>query len=175
MSNGAGERQPLETARGDSFMGDTAGASYGMTVITLLKICIGTGVLAVPHAFATAGALPCLAMLLGLLGWNDWSARRLLQCRDVLSPREQASLTGGQESPLAALSRCAAGGRVAAAVEVCLGSLMRAPGSFPRRASGRGDSSARVGARMRDSSTRVGARMRDGELSIGSASPSRTW
>ena len=100
------------------------GASYGMMVVNLLKICVGTGVLAVPHAFATGGAVPCLGALSVLLVWNDWSARRLLACRDLLDEAGRARLQSGADSPLAALARAAAGGRVADAVEGLLATLM---------------------------------------------------
>ncbi|KAH8044828.1 hypothetical protein JL720_16947 [Aureococcus anophagefferens] len=64
-------------------------ATFGMTVITLMKICVGTGVLAVPHAFSGAGVVPGFGMLFALLCWNDWSANRLLACRDLLSDDER--------------------------------------------------------------------------------------
>ena len=84
----------------------TGGASFGMTVITLCKICVGTGVLAVPHAFSQGGALPSFLSLLLLLCWNDWSANRLLSCRSLLSERERSAFAAQcVESPLGALAR----------------------------------------------------------------------
>ncbi|KAH8067414.1 hypothetical protein JL721_7522 [Aureococcus anophagefferens] len=91
-------------------------ATFGMTVITLMKICVGTGVLAVPHAFSGAGVVPGFGMLFALLCWNDWSANRLLACRDLLSDDERRRCEApGGESPLGALARFVAGPRVATA------------------------------------------------------------
>ena len=74
-------------------------ATFGMTVITLMKICVGTGVLAVPHAFSGAGVVPGFGMLFALLCWNDWSANRLLACRDLLSDdeRRRFEAPGGED------------------------------------------------------------------------------
>ena len=105
--------------------GPPSGATFSMTVITLCKICVGTGVLAVPHAFSESGCLCGFLMLLFLLLWNDWSANRLLGVRDLLTAEELAAFRGARdESPLGALARIAAGHYVAASVELCLGVLM---------------------------------------------------
>ena len=66
----------------------------------MLKFCIGTGVLAVPHAFSTGGVVPCALALLALLAWNDWAGRRLIQARDLLDADALRRFnTGGGESP----------------------------------------------------------------------------
>ncbi|KAH8093335.1 hypothetical protein JL720_4459 [Aureococcus anophagefferens] len=88
-------------------------ATFGMTVITLMKICVGTGVLAVPHAFSGAGVVPGFGMLFALLCWNDWSANRLLACRDLLSDdeRRRFEAPGGEVAAgrIGASSRAARG------------------------------------------------------------------
>ncbi|KAK7254781.1 cullin-like protein [Aureococcus anophagefferens] len=100
-------------------------ATFGMTVITLMKICVGTGVLAVPHAFSGAGVVPGFGMLFALLCWNDWSANRLLACRDLLSDDERRRFEApGGEVAASEHWRAVAGPRVATSVEVCLCVLM---------------------------------------------------
>jgi amino acid permease len=91
----------------------------------MLKFCIGTGVLAVPHAFSTGGVLPCALALLGLLLWNDWAGRRLIQARDLLDADALRRFNeGGGESPLAALTREVCGAAVAGVVEAVFFVLM---------------------------------------------------
>ena len=91
----------------------------------MLKFCIGTGVLAVPHAFSTGGVLPCALALLALLAWNDWAGRRLIQARDLLDADALLRFnTGGGESPLAALTREVCGAAVAGVVEAVFFVLM---------------------------------------------------
>lgn len=103
----------------------SGGASFTMIVVTMLKVCVGTGVLAVPHAFSEGGVLPSFVMLFALLCWNDWSANRLVDCRALLDARECAAHASQTvESPLAALARVAGGPRTAVAVEACLALLM---------------------------------------------------
>ncbi|KAH8045484.1 hypothetical protein JL720_16688 [Aureococcus anophagefferens] len=99
-------------------------ATFGMTVITLMKICVGTGVLAVPHAFSGAGVVPGFGMLFALLCWNDWSANRLLACRDLLSDDERRRFEAPGGEVAAGRLALVAGPRVATSVEVCLCVLM---------------------------------------------------
>ena len=67
-----GSRRPSETLPLAGNANKTGNTSFLGAVTTMLKFCIGTGVLAVPHAFSTGGVVPCALALLALLAWNDW-------------------------------------------------------------------------------------------------------
>lgn len=67
-------------------------ASTRAIIITLLKVCVGTGVLAVPRSFARGGVATMALTLVVLVLWNEWCARRLLECRSLLTPRERVAV-----------------------------------------------------------------------------------
>lgn len=88
-----------------------------MTIVSMVKTSIGTGVLAVPHAFATGGVCAMSATLVVLAVWNEWSGYRLLECKGLLSLSERSTLIRSSEGPLAALTRVVGGGVIATAVD----------------------------------------------------------
>ena len=125
MPQPLGSRRPSETLPLAGNANNTGNTSFLGAVTTMLKFCIGTGVLAVPHAFSTGGVVPCALALLALLAWNDWAGRRLIQARDLLDADALRRFnTGGGESPLAALTREVCGAAVAGVVEAVFFVLM---------------------------------------------------
>ena len=125
MPQPLGSRRPSETLPLAGNANKTGNTSFLGAVTTMLKFCIGTGVLAVPHAFSTGGVVPCALALLALLAWNDWAGRRLIQARDLLDADALRRFnTGGGESPLAALTREVCGAAVAGVVEAVFFVLM---------------------------------------------------
>lgn len=98
--------------------------SFLGAVTAMLKLCIGVGVLSVPHAFSTGGVVPCVLALLVLLVWNDWAGQRLVLSRNLLDEAARRRVDAGRESPFAALAREAAGGTCAAMAEAVLFVLM---------------------------------------------------
>ena len=125
MPQPLGSRRPSETLPLAGNANKTGNTSFLGAVTTMLKFCIGTGVLAVPHAFSTGGVVPCALALLVLLAWNDWAGRRLIQARDLLDADALRRFnTGGGESPLAALTREVCGAAVAGVVEAVFFVLM---------------------------------------------------
>ena len=125
MPQPIGSRRPSETLPLAGSATKTGTTSFLGAVTTMLKFCIGTGVLAVPHAFSTGGVVPCALALLALLAWNDWAGRRLIQARDLLDADALRRFnTGGGESPLAALTREVCGAAVAGVVEAVFFVLM---------------------------------------------------
>lgn len=91
--------------------------STAMTIVSMVKTSIGTGVLAVPHAFAKGGVSAMAATLVVLAVWNEWSGYRLLECKSLLSLSERSQLLRSSEGPLAALTRVVGGGASATAVD----------------------------------------------------------
>ena len=95
MPEPLGSRRPSETLPLAGRGSKTGNTSFPGAVTTMLKFCIGTGVLAVPHAFSTGGVVPCALALLALLAWNDWAGRRLIQARDLLDADAVVALGPG--------------------------------------------------------------------------------
>lgn len=85
-------------------------ASTRMAIFLMVKASLGTGVLAVPSAFAQSGVVASIALLTGLAWFNDWCGLRLLRCCELLKAKRA-------ESPLAAVGRAAYGPAFATVVE----------------------------------------------------------
>jgi len=83
--------------------------------VTMVKSSVGTGVLALPYAFARGGLLSTSLTLVLLAAWNEFCGLRLIACVGLLSPEERRRYE--RESPLEALARAALGSRGATAVE----------------------------------------------------------
>ncbi|GMI06916.1 hypothetical protein TrVE_jg13049 [Triparma verrucosa] len=60
------------------------GTSFGSTVANLSKICVGTGVLALPYSFAQGGVLCSVFGLAVIAVWNSYSISRLLKCEEII-------------------------------------------------------------------------------------------
>jgi amino acid permease len=58
------------------------GASEWTTVITLSKICIGTGILTLPSAFTSGGYLVSIILMYLVMRWNLYGVNRLLVCEE---------------------------------------------------------------------------------------------
>ncbi|GMH63077.1 hypothetical protein TL16_g12919, partial [Triparma laevis f. inornata] len=62
----------------------TLGTSFFSTVANLSKICVGTGVLALPYSFAQGGVLCSVFGLAIIAVWNSYSIARLLKCEELV-------------------------------------------------------------------------------------------
>jgi amino acid permease len=76
-----------------------AGSSFSSSVVNLIKICIGTGILALPYSFACGGLLTAPLFLALVARWNAFSVDRLLSCERLVPP------------PLPASPGCSQGGK----------------------------------------------------------------
>lgn len=97
------------------------GASVWAATVSLVKTCVGTGVLALPYAFSHGGALSVPGMLaLGL--WNWWTSMQLLLVREALS--SQACLDVNERSAYSAIVCSAFGRRGMHLLDSCMGVML---------------------------------------------------
>ncbi|KAJ1452227.1 transmembrane amino acid transporter protein-domain-containing protein [Pelagophyceae sp. CCMP2097] len=114
------ERLPLRDAPAPH-----GAASVAATTVNLIKVCIGTGVLAIPHAFASGGVVLMLALLLLITFWTEWCSRTLLRCRSLLTDTENDGVSKARgETSFAALARAAAGAAGSATIDTLTATLM---------------------------------------------------
>ena len=95
------------------------GATVLQTTINVVKVCIGTGVLALPFTFAQGGILSSIVILLVVAKWNILSVNMLLDCEQYVLRLESISrrMRGvhlrdepvSNESPMSKISRYALG------------------------------------------------------------------
>uniref|UniRef100_A0A7S3K0E3 Amino acid transporter transmembrane domain-containing protein n=1 Tax=Aureoumbra lagunensis TaxID=44058 RepID=A0A7S3K0E3_9STRA len=109
----ADEHIPLRKAERE----ESGEQSTRMTLISMMKCSIGTGVLAIPHSYATGGIALMTVTLLFLAAWNVFSSLRLIGCEHLLTIEELRNYRQSTESPLAALARVAIGRYGAGLVE----------------------------------------------------------
>lgn len=60
------------------------GASVQATTINIVKVCMGTGILALPYAASCGGYLVYVAGLGLMYAWNIYSVERMLMCHSIL-------------------------------------------------------------------------------------------
>ena len=101
------------------------GASFADAVVSLVKVCVGSGVMALPWAVAQ-GRLLSLPGLAGLVVWNWYTSWQLIACRDAVDVRvasglQVAARSGAHRSVYSALTHAALG---RAGVLVLEGSLV---------------------------------------------------
>jgi len=107
------KRVPLldEQARG--------GATLAEAIVSLVKVCVGSGVMALPWAFVQGGVLS-LPGVVALVLWNGYTSYQLIACRDAVEVGGAATLQG-HRSVYSALAHIALG---RAGVLVLEGSLV---------------------------------------------------
>ena len=65
-----------------------SGATIPQTTISVIKVCIGAGVLALPYAFSQGGLIVGTIGLTGIAMWNYWTTMMLLRTKDELSSQK---------------------------------------------------------------------------------------
>ena len=70
-------------------------ASYWQTIANLSKICVGTGILALPYSFLCGGVIFSPVGLFFVMTWNLYSAYCLLDCDDMVRERLEGKGLGG--------------------------------------------------------------------------------
>uniref|UniRef100_A0A7S1XNH0 Amino acid transporter transmembrane domain-containing protein n=1 Tax=Phaeomonas parva TaxID=124430 RepID=A0A7S1XNH0_9STRA len=73
-------------ATGAGAAGDE-GAGFTGTVANIMKICVGTGVLALPYAFARGGLAFSVAVLVAIALWNQLSVQWLLRSEEAVKEK----------------------------------------------------------------------------------------
>ena len=76
-----------------------AGSTFTSSVINMCKICVGTGILALPYSFACGGLLTAPIFLALIAGWNSFAVDRLLECEVLLPavPMSPGCSQGGEQ------------------------------------------------------------------------------
>ena len=78
--------------------------------LQLVKICIGSGVLALPYAFKSCGLTLALAVLLAVALWNCFTSHRLVRCAALLKDLPPGPTDSGTcASTYSALAKAALG------------------------------------------------------------------
>lgn len=60
------------------------------TVATVMKVCMGTGMLALPYAVARGGLAVSILGIALMGAWNYMAVKKLLECRDAVEEQVEA-------------------------------------------------------------------------------------
>lgn len=96
---------------------------FGATVATLAKVCMGTGMLALPYAVLRGGLVVTAVGIALMAAWNYKAVRQLLECRDAVEELVEAEgVDANGFFAFIGLKACGRPGQ--ATVNFCLGSTL---------------------------------------------------
>jgi proton-coupled amino acid transporter len=101
------EREPLLEHSLDAVPAPQGTGSVFHGTISVVKICIGTGVLALPYAFQQSGIITGVIVLAFVALWNAYTSSILLECATAL--RKRGISLQAERSTLSGIARHATG------------------------------------------------------------------